>query len=59
MKFTSHVIVITRNYDCYMLHKKAQSQIRGDWIIELGGDYMIPVSQDEILPRFARIPAVL
>ena len=39
--------------------EKVQSQIRGDWIIELGGDYMIPVSRDEILFRFARIPAVL
>ena len=25
----------------------------------LGGDYMIPVDQDEILSRFAVIPAVL
>ena len=26
--------------------------------IDLGGDYMIPVSRDEILSRFAGIPAV-
>ena len=27
--------------------------------LKLGGDYMIPVDRDEILSRFAEIPAVL
>ena len=28
-------------------------------IVKLGGDYMIPVARDEILSRFAKIPAAL
>ena len=28
-------------------------------VLNLGGDYMIPISWDEILSRFAGIPAVL
>ena len=36
--------------------KKCSSYLK---YLVLGGDYMIPVSQDEILSRFAGIPAVL
>ena len=43
----------------FLLRMKCKFMIFISLDLLLGGDYMIPVSRDEILSRFAGIPAML
>ena len=59
MKFTSHIIVITRNYDCYMLYGKGAepNKRRLDLhIIELESYMLVKLLKDVVMKGIKSTP---